>query len=82
MGDPKQGALIVVDNLEQMAMPVYLEYETWSGKKQMVKFPVEVWQNTASWVIKLNTTEKLKAVTIDPLRVFPDVNYENNKWRE
>lgn len=81
-GDPKQGALIVVDNLEQMAMPVYLEYETWSGKRQTVKYPVEVWQNTTSWIIKLNTTEKLKAVTIDPLRVFPDVNYENNKWRE
>jgi len=81
-GDPANGALIVIDNLEQMAMPIYLEYETRSGKKQTVKIPVEVWQNNTSWVIKLNTTEKLKSVTIDPDRVFPDVNYENNKWKQ
>ena len=80
--DPANGALITVDNLDQMAMPIYLEYETVSGKKQTVKYPVEVWQNTASWVIKLNTTEKLKTVTIDPNRVFPDIKYDNNKWTE
>ncbi|HUS02311.1 MAG TPA: M1 family metallopeptidase [Chitinophagaceae bacterium] len=80
--DPANGALITVDNLDQMAMPLYLEYETVSGTKQTVKYPVEVWQNTNTWVIKLNTTEKLKTVTIDPNRVFPDVKYENNKWSE
>lgn len=80
--DPLQGALVVVDNLEQMAMPIYVEYETISGKRQMVKIPVEVWQNNTSWVIKLNTTERLKDITIDPQRVFPDVNYENNKWTQ
>ncbi len=81
-GDPANGALIVVDNLEQMAMPIYLAYETVSGKKQTIKIPVEVWQNNTSWVVKLNTTERLRSVTIDPERIFPDVNYENNKWRE
>ncbi|MDB5199131.1 MAG: putative family aminopeptidase precursor [Chitinophagaceae bacterium] len=80
--DPARGALIVIDNLQQMAMPIYLAYETGSGKKQTVKIPVEVWQNNTSWVVKLNTTERLKSVTIDPDRIFPDVNYENNKWRE
>ena len=79
-GDPANGALIVVDNLEQMAMPIYLQYETVSGKKETVKVPVEVWQNNTSWIVKLNTTEKIKSVTIDPDRVFPDVNYDNNKY--
>ena len=81
-GDPAKGALIVIDNLDQMAMPIYLEYETVSGKKQTVKIPIEVWQNNKSWVVKLNTTERLRALTIDPEKVFPDVNYDNNKWRE
>jgi hypothetical protein len=81
-GDPANGALVVVDNLDQMAMPVYLEYETASGKKQAIKIPVEVWQNNKSWVVKLNTTERLRSLTIDPNRVFPDVNYDNNKWKE
>ena len=81
-GDPAKGAFVVIDNLDQMAMPVYLEYETVSGKKNKIKIPVEVWQNNISWTVKLNTTEKIKALTIDPDRVFPDINYENNKWRE
>ncbi len=81
-GDPANGALVVVDNLDQMAMPIYLEYETASGKKQTIKIPVEVWQNNKSWVVKLNTTERLRSLTIDPNRVFPDVNYDNNKWKE
>jgi Peptidase family M1 domain len=78
--DPANGALVTVDNLEQMAMPIYLKYETESGKKDLVKVPVEVWQNNTSWIVKLNTTEKIKSVTIDPDRVFPDVNYDNNKY--
>lgn len=78
--NPANGALITIDNLGQMAMPVYLQYQTESGKKETIKIPVEVWQNNTSWIIKLNTTEKIRSVIIDPNRVFPDVNYDNNKW--
>jgi aminopeptidase N len=77
-----KGALVTIDNLEQMAMPVYLQYETESGKKNMVKIPVEVWQSNTSWIVKLNTTEKIKSITIDPDHVFPDINYSNNTWKE
>ena len=41
---------------------------------------MEVWQNGTTWVQKLNTTEKIKSVTIDPDHVFPDINFENNTW--
>jgi hypothetical protein len=81
-GDPAKGALIVIDNLEQMAMPIYLEYETMNGKKQTIKIPVEVWQSNTSWVVKLKTTEKIRSATIDPDKVFPDVDYANNIWKE
>lgn len=79
--DPKNGALVTVDNLDQMAMPLYLQYETESGKKEMVKVPVEIWQNNTSWIVKLNTTEKLKTVIIDPNHLFPDINTKNNTWK-
>jgi len=79
-GDFTKGALVTVENLDKMAMPVYLQYETVGGKKEMVKVPVEVWQNGDLWIQKLNTTEKLKSVTIDPDHVFPDVNDANNTW--
>jgi hypothetical protein len=78
---PEEGALVTIVNLQQMALPVYLQYETVSGKTGTIKIPVEVWQNGSTWIQKINTTEKLKSVTIDPQHVFPDVNPENNDWK-
>lgn len=79
--DASKGALVTVTNLDKMAMPIYVQYETVSDKKDMIKVPVEVWQNGNKWIIKLPTTEKLKTVTIDPDQVFPDVDYTNNTWK-
>ena len=78
--DSTQGALVTVVNFDKMAMPVYLSYETSSGKMGSLKLPVEVWQNGSKWIVKLNTTEALKSVTIDPEHVFPDINPDNNTW--
>jgi hypothetical protein len=80
-GDSSMGALITIENLDRMAMPVYLQYETQSGKISTVKIPVEVWQNGDKWIVKLNTTENIKSVTIDPEHIFPDYNFDNNTWR-
>ncbi|MEO9003099.1 MAG: M1 family metallopeptidase [Ginsengibacter sp.] len=79
-GNPAAGALVQIENLDKMVMPVYLKYETVTGKSGMIKIPVEVWQNGSTWTQKLHTTEKLKTVIIDPYHVFPDVNDSNNTW--
>ncbi|HVZ98621.1 MAG TPA: M1 family metallopeptidase [Chitinophagaceae bacterium] len=79
--DSTKGALVTIENLDQMAMPVYLQYETVSGKKDMIKIPAEIWQNGSAWIQKLNTTEALKSVSIDPEHIFPDVNFDNNVWK-
>ncbi len=78
--DSTKGALINIVNLDRMAMPVYLNYETESGKTGNLKIPVEVWQNGSKWIVKLNTNESLKSVTIDPEYIFPDLNFDNNTW--
>ena len=78
--DAKNGALITIDNLDQLAMPVIIEYTTKSGVKERKTLPVEVWQNNATWKVKLNTTEELQKVVIDPDHVFPDMNSANNTW--
>ncbi len=78
---PGNGADVTIANLEQMAMPVYISYETKSGKKGTLKLPVEVWNNTKVWKVKLPTTETLKKVEIDEAKVFPDMNFGNNVWR-
>jgi hypothetical protein len=78
--DAANGAYVTIANLDQMAMPVVLEYETANGKKERVKYPVEVWSNTASFKVKLPSKETIKKVVIDPDKVFPDMKYANNVW--
>jgi hypothetical protein len=79
--DAKNGALITIENLDQLAMPVILEFTTKSGKTERKTLPVEIWQNNASWKVKLNTSEELEKVVIDPDHSFPDVNSANNTWK-
>jgi hypothetical protein len=78
--DPAKGAVITIENLEKMAMPVVLDVKTKSGKVTRVKLPVEVWQRNKVWSFKANTTEEIENVIIDPDHVFPDVNDVNNTW--
>lgn len=59
------GAIVSIANLDQMAMPVLITYETRSGIKGSVKLPVEIWNNTANHKFRLPTTEELKRVEID-----------------
>ena len=75
------GAVVTIANLDQMAMPVLITYETISGTKGTIKLPVEIWNNTATWKVKLPTTEEVKKVEIDRDKIFPDMNFENNVWK-
>ena len=78
--DPKNGAIITVENLEKMPMPVILDLKSKSGKTSRMTLPVEIWQRNASWTFKSSTTEELESITIDPDHVFPDSNSANNSW--
>lgn len=78
--DPKLGALIYIENLEKMAMPVVLEIKTKSGATNRVQLPVEIWQRNTNWVFKNASTEEIATITIDPDHALPDVNTKNNVW--
>jgi len=78
--DAAKGAVITVENKERMALPVIAELKLKSGAVQRIKLPVEVWQRNVSWSFKVPTTEEIASVTLDPDKVFPDVNINNNIW--
>lgn len=78
--DYSKGALITLDNLEKMAMPVILEIKTVSGNVSRIKLPVEVWERNFSWTFKIPSTEAIESVTYDPDKVLPDFNPTNNVW--
>ncbi len=79
--NPEKGAIITIENLDQMAMPVEIDIEGISGKKTRMTFPVEVWQRGGSWMFKTSTTEPIKSVVIDPDNSLPDMNPANNIWK-
>jgi hypothetical protein len=80
--DPKNGAIITIENLEKMPMPVILEIKTKSGQVNRIKLPVEIWVRNKVWTFIYPSTEALESVIIDPDKVMPDSNSENNTWKQ
>ncbi|GAB2983773.1 M1 family metallopeptidase [Mucilaginibacter puniceus] len=80
--DATKGALITIDNLDKMAMPVTLEVKLSSGKTDRVKLPVEIWERNVSWTFKYPSTEQIETVTYDPDKNMPDYNPANNVWKK
>lgn len=78
--NPENGAMITVDNLEQMPLPILAEITTVGGNKTRIKLPVEVWERNTTWTFKVPTTEVIESVVLDPDKVLPDVNPANNTW--
>lgn len=79
-GDPSQGSIVTIENMQQMPMPVIIEFTTESGAKSRHKLPVEIWKRNKKWTFKYDSDEPLKRVKIDPDFVLPDVNSSNNTW--
>ncbi|HEY4198288.1 MAG TPA: peptidase, partial [Mucilaginibacter sp.] len=79
--DSTKGALITIDNLGKMAMPVILNVTDASGNSQVVRLPVDIWQRGGSWTFKYPSTTKLTSVELDPEHVLPDENRDNNNWK-
>ncbi|BAU54136.1 M1 family metallopeptidase [Mucilaginibacter gotjawali] len=76
--DPSKGALITIENLEGMALPVTIFVQEDNGKTGTVKLPAEIWQRGGTWTFAYKSTSKITYATIDPDHVLPDVNPDNN----
>lgn len=76
----RTGYNIVIANLEKMPMPVIIEVKTKSGKTDLIKLPVDIWMRNKKWTVNYPTTEEVISVTLDPERVIPDNNADNNSW--
>lgn len=76
------GYNIQVDNLDRLPMPIILAVKTKSGKTEVIKIPVDVWMRNTSWTVYYPTTEEVVSVTLDPDKVLPDVNPDNNSWNK
>ncbi len=78
--DSNDRGIITIENFEKLPMPVVVDITTESGKVHRVKLPVEIWERNNKWTFKAPTNEKIVAVQLDPDKVYPDHNPENNRW--
>jgi hypothetical protein len=76
--NPANGAAIVIQNLEEMPMPVPVLVKEANGKEHRFTLPVEVWQRGSSWTFTVPTTSRVTEVVLDPDKKLPDVNRKNN----
>ena len=76
--DVKKGAVLIVENKDQMAMPIPLEITEENGNIHRFTVPVEIWQSGAQASINIPSSSKIKAVILDPDHVLPDTNRKNN----
>ncbi|PJJ84897.1 M1 family metallopeptidase [Mucilaginibacter auburnensis] len=77
---PAKGALVTVENLGEMALPITVEIVEENGKTGIVKLPAEIWQRGGEWTFLYPSTQKIKIITVDPDHVLPDVNPNNNYY--
>jgi hypothetical protein len=78
--DAAKGAIITIDNLDKMPMPVIMDIKLKNGQVTRIKLPVEIWERNTSWTFKHASTSEIESITIDPDHVFPDQNPANNIW--
>ncbi len=78
--DPAQGALITIENKNQLVMPVTLEITQANGDSTRVNLPVEIWETSGKYTFWFPSKSPLIKVVIDPDKMLPDVNDKNNVW--
>ncbi|MGX5820926.1 M1 family metallopeptidase [Chitinophaga lutea] len=73
-------AIVMVECLGQLPMPVTVELKLTNGQTDRVKLPVEVWQAGPQWRFRypLPKDVKVERVTVDPDKRLPDVDGTNN----
>ena len=74
-------AVVVLDSLGEMVMPVPLRIEYRDGTVEDLVLPVEIWQVTTRWNAGIRTGgREIESVIIDPEEMLPDVDRSNNRW--
>jgi hypothetical protein len=76
--DPAKGALITIENLEGMALPVTVAVKEENGNTGKMNLPAEIWERGGTWTFAYKSTSKIDYVIIDPDHALPDINPENN----
>jgi hypothetical protein len=79
--DPSRGAIITIENREEMVMPVFLAIQQVNGVTDTLTLPVEIWQKGGTKAFAYPSVSRIRSIVIDPKHDYPDINPANNTWR-
>jgi hypothetical protein len=71
-GNPAKGAIVTIENRDQLVMPATVQVDFGDGSHQRLRLPVETWIQKSVATLTLQSTQPITAVTIDPDHVLPD----------
>lgn len=80
--DYKNGATITLLNRGKMPMPVQLQINYTDNTSEIIHLPVEIWMTGAEYVYHLESDKEIDFVEIDPDKLVPDVNPNNNRLKK
>jgi hypothetical protein len=72
---------LYLSNRGQMVLPVTLELRYGDGTTETRSLPVDMWNLGSRFTYRLASTKRLSSAVIDPRRIYPDINRENNDWK-
>ena len=79
--DWRHGASVGVDNLDPMVMPAVVEVTFEDGSRQRILLPADSWIKKRHVDVRVDSTQPVTGVVIDPDHVLPDRNRSNNVWQ-
>ncbi len=71
---------IYLSNRKEMVLPVSLELRYADGSKETRELPIEMWNLGNRFTYRVATAKRVVGVTVDPKRIYPDVERGNNTW--
>lgn len=71
---------VYLSNRGTMTLPVELDVSYAGGQTTRVRLPVEMWNLGRTFKYRLHGGQRVARIVIDPRRVLPDVDRENNSY--
>jgi hypothetical protein len=85
VGEVKMAAdstAITIEDLGLAPMPARVAVRRADGGTQRYEVPVTTWLfGEKRWTFKVRSQPAITSIEIDPEKVFPDLNRDNNVWR-
>ena len=72
---------LYLSNRGQMVLPVTLDLRYADGSTETRNLPLEMWSLGTRFTYRLATAKRLTSAVLDPKRIYPDINRDNNTWK-